>query len=306
MTDGRSGRETSRRRATPAAALAVAIALGACGQAASPTLSLSGGPASSSRAASSSASPTLDPTTQRGLRLMRDLGLEVAQATTSIAPDPVTGRAMATTSGYDPSGARVADLQVDLETGSVRSVVCFGQPDPTATPPPLTAAEVTAAARAFLDRVGLTEPVDPPSVSWDEGLAAWLADWPRTLAGLPVPSDGTSVWLLGVDRFKGLRHLETAAAATPTTRITAEAATRAARAFLARSPARGALITDVTLRWDLPNDALAALPSGISADQVRLVYAVSYRVPQADGSDLEGALLVDAGSGQLVGALDVS
>jgi hypothetical protein len=144
-----------------------------------------------------------------------------------------------------------------------------------------------------------------PIVTASAGAGGWSVAWPRTVGGVPVPGDGVRVSLWTDGSFHALSRRERPLAAAPISRISADAARRAAASIVADRFAGGANAVRVVateLTWVAPNDTWTPDLPDAPAETLRLAWVVRF---EARGALAERLRLIeywiDAGSGSLLG-----
>ncbi|HMJ80639.1 MAG TPA: hypothetical protein VK592_06310 [Candidatus Dormibacteraeota bacterium] len=244
-----------------------------------------------------------------GVAEARRLGLPGVAAAASRALDRTIRLAIDTIELRDPDGHAAAVLYRDAASGRLRSAVRLAW-TPDLDTPRLDAAAATRAAGRFLAAAGWAVPSTAPLVSWDDGMDAWRVRWPRRIAGVEAPSNGSVAWIHRAGQLKALAVTESPLAAAPAQRIAPEAALASVRGYMARvglDRMAGLAIEAPVLRWAEANDFIDPGLPDAPALELRLAWVVhlSY-LPPGWTERHEVELAVDAGSGALIGGTETA
>jgi hypothetical protein len=134
----------------------------------------------------------------------------------------------------------------------------------------------------------------------------WTVTWTRTVAGLPVPGDGTRVQLWADGSLHGFSRTERQLAPAPSVTLDRGTARRLIDAQLDRwftGPTRGqVVVTSVDLAWIPPNDTFAPSRPDAPSSVLRLAWLVRVATTGALSDSLRALeIFLDAGDGSLLG-----
>jgi hypothetical protein len=239
--------------------------------------------------------------TARATSLLRALGIEPASVATARSLDQVRQLTIDTSIGRDAAGEPLATLIVDVDTDGVRTLVRFAR-GMTASGQPLATGDVAPLAVGFLGVAGISPPDGRALVSWDEGMDAWWALWPRQIGGIAAPDDFTAVWIFPTGQVRAISNIVSTVAPTPAAVISQADAQATVKAFLDGAPGSFAAMAGTPyLEWEHANDfANPALPDAPDPT-LSMVYVVPYQISLSGDEKSEGVLWVDAASGEIVG-----
>jgi hypothetical protein len=164
-----------------------------------------------------------------------------------------------------------------------------------------TAAELAAGHARALGLAPGGTPTMSPDV--DEG---WRASWGRTVDGVPVLGDGTTVTLFADGAFHAAAERERPLAPMPPAVLGRADATRLAAERLAGllgpTDAGASTLVGLDLAWVAPNDTFDGARPDAPDPVVRLAWVARYRTADALAERLRALeLYLDAGDGSLLG-----
>ena len=205
------------------------------------------------------------------------------------------------TVGLDGDGKPVAEVAFD-ETGALRNLVNYRRPVASSNVSQAAAPQATA---RVLATVGL-HASGQPIVSWDSGMEAWSIQWPRRVAGYPVPTDALVIWILSDGGVRAISAIETPLQTVPAMIVPADQVVASVDHLLTARIGSPHVLGAPSLEWRQANNfADPSLPDAPSP-VAQLVWSVPFTVTLSPDEQLEGAFWVDAGSGDLVGGTTVS
>ncbi|MGH2407106.1 MAG: hypothetical protein ACRDF7_03360 [Candidatus Limnocylindrales bacterium] len=203
-------------------------------------------------------------------------------------------------------GTVQAVLRFDADRGLLRSLVRIGWSRDDDRPR-IDARSAPASAVDFSAALGLTPPAAAPEAQWDASMRAWRVAWPRNVEGIAAPGEGLTTWVYPGGRLAAVRRIETPAAAAPLTRISAERAQAAARAWAEQTGIPDAMLSlagPPALAWAPPNDFTSNGGADVTEARLYLSYLVPFTLKAANGDIRFMTILVDAGSGAVIGGAE--
>jgi hypothetical protein len=238
----------------------------------------------------------------------RQLGI-AGQAASARRVEDAKLREVAEVVELSAAGRVTAIISIEPASRRVRSVVRvdwksdFDQPR-------VDAAKADAAARALARGFGITPPATPADVSWDSGMQAWEARWPRVIDGIEALGAGLVVHVHQGGQLKALRVFDWPHAPASLFRLEPAAATRAVERWtrsLRLERFADFRMAAPVLAWVNGNDFVDPGKPDAEDTTLRLAYVVrmSYR-PTGWTSDHLTEIYVDAGSGELIGGAETS
>lgn len=238
----------------------------------------------------------------KGVGLLTAAGVSAAKIETSRVLNQYENATQDATLALDARGRAVAVLTVDVQRGSIRSLVRF---DDLGTGKSGDPGSAEAMAAVILKAVGLALPPEAPQVTWDDGMGAWCVMWRRTIDSVPVPTDGLTVWVTPKGQLRSISNRTTDVSRGSKNLDEPSARARVAAFMKGNEVARQATLRMATLEWRQSNDFVAPSLPDSPGTTLRLVYAVPYAIDLESGLHSEGVLWVDAETGDLLGGSDV-
>ena len=207
-----------------------------------------------------------------------------------------------------PDGRPVAVVRMDADRDALRSVVRIGWSTDDDTPR-VDRSAAPSRASAYARAAGISAPPAEPAAAWDETTRAWRVTWPRSIDGVPAPGEGLTVWVYPGGRLAALRRIETPVASAPPLRIPQGAAVEAALAWARTAGIASASIAvsgAPELIWATPDDFAVDGGAEVTEARLHLAWSVTLTVRPAVGDTRQVMLLVDAGSGVVMGGSETA